>query len=139
MVNVVAAFKNVHRFGKHAFISDSSDDFRFCPRASVQINPSFEFSGHLPIHFVDDAVPEKKQIFQLSRKFKKICILMFQFYKILLLFKGRKYMEIIFSLDRNIFLISLSLLHRNYLFNPKRQNIKPGLIFYLRTDMTKKR
>ena len=62
VVNVGGAFKVVHRFGKHAFISDSSDDFRFCPRSVGQINPSFEFPGHLPIHFVDDAVPEKNQI-----------------------------------------------------------------------------
>jgi hypothetical protein len=71
VVNVVAAFKNVHRFGKHAFISDSSDDFRFCPRASVQINPSFEFSGHLPIHFVDDAVPVKTKQITHIKKFQK--------------------------------------------------------------------
>ena len=62
VVNVVAVSKDVHRLGKHAFISDSSDDFRFCPRSVGQINPSFEFPGHLPIHFVDDAVPEKNQI-----------------------------------------------------------------------------
>ena len=93
VANLFAVLKDVHRFGKHAFISDSSDDFRFCPRSSIQINPSFEFSGHLPIHFVDDAVPEKKTDFlntyqENSRKYVSL-ILMFQFYKILFL-KGRK-------------------------------------------------
>ena len=50
---------------------------------------------------------------------KKMCIIMFQFYKILFL-KGRKYMEIIFSLDRNIFLFMKKVniifaVHKNYL------------------------
>ena len=41
MPNVVAVLKDVNRFGKHAFISDSSDEFRFYPRNSIQINPGF--------------------------------------------------------------------------------------------------
>ena len=61
VANVGVALKNVHCFGKHAFISDSSDDFRFCPWASVQINPSFEFSGHLPNLFFDGVGPVRKQ------------------------------------------------------------------------------
>ena len=53
--NVFAVLKDVHRFGKHAFISNSPDDFRFCQSDSAQTNPSFEFSGHVKIDFVDDA------------------------------------------------------------------------------------
>jgi hypothetical protein len=98
VVNVGAAFKDVHRLGKHAFISDSSDDFRFCPRSSVQINPSFEFSGHLPIQFVDDAVPEKKAYQENSRKY--VSFQCFNFTRSYFLKQGSTWKS--YSLDRNI-------------------------------------
>ena len=45
--NFITVLKDVNRFGKHAFTYDSSDDFRFYPRNSIQfINPGFKYSGH---------------------------------------------------------------------------------------------